>query len=107
MHILKYHAYSNDIFVHIHGKIRWKLVMASRGADVPVPFELPRQIGKANMQWESRLERTVAWAANTYGVQFRIPNVTIVKGADRGIQAIRDVNEGKVNFAKIVIEHPL
>ncbi|GAM36633.1 hypothetical protein TCE0_018r05868 [Talaromyces pinophilus] len=89
------------------GRPRWKLVMASRGADVPVPFELPGQIGKANMQWESRLERTVAWAANTYGVQFRIPNVTIVKGAERGIQAIRDVNEGKVNFAKIVIEHPL
>ncbi|KAL6406135.1 hypothetical protein AUP68_10698 [Ilyonectria robusta] len=88
------------------GKPQWKMVFASRGIDAFVPFPIPGG-GKANMEWESRLERAVVWAATNYGKEFRIPNVKIVKGAESGVQAIKDVNEGRVNFAKVVIEHPL
>lgn len=88
------------------GNPRWKMAFAARGIDAAVPFLIPG-VGKANMEWESRLEKAVIWAATNYGKQFQIPNVQIVKGAESGIQAIKDVNEGKVSFAKVVIEHPL
>ncbi|KAI7974976.1 hypothetical protein EIK77_002756 [Talaromyces pinophilus] len=88
------------------GNPRWKLVFAARGIDIDIPFSIPGGI-KANMDWELRLEKVVGWAAMNYRKQFRIPNIEIVKGAERGIQAIKDVYEGKVSFAKVVIEHPL
>jgi NADPH:quinone reductase-like Zn-dependent oxidoreductase len=85
---------------------RWRMVFASREIDNPIPFEFPGG-NKANMIWEARLERAVIWAATNYGEQFRIPNVQIVEGAEKGIQAIKDVNDGKVSLTKIVIKHPL
>jgi threonine dehydrogenase-like Zn-dependent dehydrogenase len=85
---------------------RWRMVFASREIDNPIPFEFPGG-NKANAVWEARLERAVVWAAKNYGTQFRIPNVKIVEGAENGIQAIKDVNEGKVSLTKVVIKHPL
>ncbi|EGU75632.1 hypothetical protein FOPG_14812 [Fusarium oxysporum f. sp. conglutinans race 2 54008] len=85
---------------------RWRMVFASREVDNPIPFEFPGG-NKANAVWEARLERAVVWAAKNYGTQFRIPNVKIVEGAEKGIQAIKDVNEGKVSLTKVVIKHPL
>ncbi|KAF5707586.1 toxD [Fusarium mundagurra] len=85
---------------------RWRMILASREIDNPVPFEFPGG-NKANAVWEARLEKAVVWAAKNYGTQFRIPNVQIVDGAKKGIQAIRDVNEGKVSLTKVVIKHPL
>ncbi|KAF5655278.1 ToxD-like protein [Fusarium sp. NRRL 25303] len=85
---------------------RWRMVFASRETDNPVPFEFPGG-NKANPVWEARLERAVVWAAMNYGTQFRIPHVKIVEGAEEGIQAIKDVNEGKISLTKVVIKHPL
>ena len=84
---------------------RWMLPFAARAYDIDVP-SLPGGV-KANMEWELRLEKVVSWVAINYGKEFRIPNVQIIKGAEMEIQAIKDVYEGKVSFAKVVIEHPL
>ncbi|KAH7231594.1 uncharacterized protein BKA55DRAFT_524256 [Fusarium redolens] len=90
----------------IRSPARWRMVLASREIDNPVPFEFPGG-NKTNMEWEARLEKAVVWAATHYGKEFRIPKIQIVKGAERGIRAIKDVNQGKVSLTKFVIEHPL
>ncbi|KAH7475975.1 hypothetical protein FOMA001_g11747 [Fusarium oxysporum f. sp. matthiolae] len=59
------------------------------------------------MEWEAHLEKAVVWAATHYGKEFQIPNIQIVKVAERGIQVIKDVNQGKVSLTEVVIEHPL
>ncbi|RGP68730.1 hypothetical protein FSPOR_5201 [Fusarium sporotrichioides] len=85
---------------------RWRMVFASREIDNPIPFKFPG-VNDANAKWEARLEKAVVWAAKNYGTHFRIPNIKIVEGAEMGIQAIKDVNEGKVSLTKVVIKHPL
>lgn len=84
---------------------RWKMVLASRARD----FEFPPPLGpsKARPEWEPLLEHTVKWAMTNYGKEFRIPNVTVVQGAEAGIDAIKAVFEGRKSFQKLVIKHPL
>jgi NADPH:quinone reductase-like Zn-dependent oxidoreductase len=84
---------------------KWNMVLASRARDFPTPPSLPPS--KANPEWESRLEKTVKWAMDHYGIDFHIPHVTIVCGGEEGIRAIRDVFAGKMSFQKVVIQHPL
>ncbi|KAI1754174.1 hypothetical protein F4782DRAFT_545061 [Xylaria castorea] len=57
-----------------------------------------------------RNEASVAWALDqlaSSGSAFRMPKISVVKGAEAGIQAIQDVFEGRNSMEKYVIEHPM
>ncbi|KAI8627379.1 hypothetical protein F5Y19DRAFT_177139 [Xylariaceae sp. FL1651] len=78
---------------------RWSFCLAIRN-----PKESP-QIAEYNR----KIEAFMAWALADFSAKggYRLPKITVVKGAEEGIQAINDVFEGKYSMEKLVIQHPL
>ena len=76
----------------------WKFCVSLRDADM-----FPDAA-----DYRARTQAAVEWLLENHrNIRFRIPNVRVVKGAEEGVRAIRDVYEGKVSMEKVVIEHPM
>ncbi|KAI0122892.1 hypothetical protein BJ170DRAFT_713926 [Xylariales sp. AK1849] len=72
----------------------WNFCMAARDEE-----EFP------DFHW--RLGAVTGWLLENHEGVFKIPNVRIVKGAEEGIKAIKQVFEGKVSMEKVVLQHPM
>ncbi|KAI0452184.1 hypothetical protein F5B21DRAFT_351478 [Xylaria acuta] len=84
-------------------------------ASLPLPHD-PRWtfcLGRRDpgeTEYIRRNEAFVTWALDQLagsGSAFRMPKISVVKGAEAGIQAIHDVFEGRNSMEKYVIEHPM
>ncbi|KAH6868921.1 hypothetical protein B0T10DRAFT_534029 [Thelonectria olida] len=68
-------------------KCRWEFCLAARAWEL----HLPPPIGfvSADPEGESRLVNIVDWVASEYGTAFRIPNVSVIEGANAALEAVR------------------
>lgn len=92
----------------IEPKKEWPRVFACRNADVD--FALPDGrtiVHKANLQWQAKMDEAFLWALENYGKGFVIPNVKVVVGTEKALEALRLVAGGKASFQKLTIQHPL
>lgn len=87
---------------------QWKRTFACRGVDLDMGSrDGVALIHEARPDWQSKMEVAVEWAVANYGQGYCMPNVVVVKGGEKGVQAIQDVWEGKASLQKFVIEHPI
>lgn len=89
-------------------KYHWSRTFCCRNVDVD--FKLPN--GKflkhhAEPVLQAEIDRATRWAIENYGKSYRMPNVVVVKGGEKGMQAMIDSALGKTSMVKYVIEHPI
>lgn len=65
----------------------WKFCMSMRAPD-----QFPK--------YHARMEAALKWLHRNHRTAFKIPNVRVVKGAEEGVKAIRDVYEGRVSMQR-------
>ncbi|KXH29419.1 hypothetical protein CSIM01_12807 [Colletotrichum simmondsii] len=63
--------------------------------------------GAQNPEFPHRVRRAMDWLVQHHRDYWRIPRLTIVRGAAAGIAAMERSAAGEVSFEKIVLEHPL
>jgi NADPH:quinone reductase-like Zn-dependent oxidoreductase len=84
---------------------RYKLCFATRDPNSPLPM--------ARMAdpeaWYRMQTRVIAWVVGHYGEGKYVgcPNITVVKGAAKCLDAMRRSAGGKSSLEKIAVEHPL
>lgn len=85
----------------------WQMCLPARPIDDPVTAALTG--GRAVPPgWNARIQAVTAWVLRNHAaLGFRLPRVTVVDGAEAGMQAIRDVFSGKASMQKFVIKHPM
>jgi threonine dehydrogenase-like Zn-dependent dehydrogenase len=77
----------------------WPRVFACRNTDFD--FVLPNGSKiehKANLLWQEKMDEAFVWALEHYGNGFRMPNVKVVKGAEKGLEALRASAAGKATW---------
>jgi threonine dehydrogenase-like Zn-dependent dehydrogenase len=84
---------------------RYKMVFATRDPDSD--FEMARVADPE--AWNKMQRGVMNWVIGNFGKGKYIgcPNITIVKGAKEGLEAMARSAEGKCSLEKIAIEHPL
>lgn len=76
----------------------WKFALVPRGS-------LGDSAPKA---WAERTERVMRWLISNHKAVWKpMPNITIVDSAEKGVDAIERVWQGKVSMEKVVLKHPL
>lgn len=85
----------------------WEICLPARHADDLITASL---MGGKPMpaDWNRRIQAVTEWVLRSHAaINFRLPRVTVVEGAEAGIQAIRDVFSGRSSMQKYVIKHPM
>ncbi|KAG7289217.1 hypothetical protein NEMBOFW57_005581 [Staphylotrichum longicolle] len=84
---------------------RYKLCFATRDASSPLPM--------ARMAdpeaWDGMQAKVMDWVIENFGAgkYLGCPNITVVKGTEESLEAMRRSAEGKSSLEKIAVEHPL
>ena len=86
------------------------MVLATR--DVGFPMLIPARgviMVSPNGVWHEKINSAMEWCLSHYGEGngFIIPKVTVVNGAEKGMEVMKSVADGKSSLEKFAIQHPL
>ncbi|ETS80529.1 hypothetical protein PFICI_08058 [Pestalotiopsis fici W106-1] len=78
------------------------------GFDPDWAFCLAARDQKETPLFHQRLETGMTWVLDhVREIQFTVPQVRIIKGAEEGCRMIKEVFQGKISMEKVVIQHPM
>lgn len=86
----------------------WRPAFACRNVDVTL--SLPGGVDltyRAAPEWQANIDHATKWAIDHYDRGYVMPHVQVVKGGEKGIEAMINVAAGRASMEKFVIEHPI
>lgn len=88
----------------------WSFPMPYRvrsGVEIPKPRGAEGFFQGMDPEWGNRMHQITRWLLEDGARRWTPPRIRIVKGAEAGIEAIRQAFEGKAGGEKLVIAHPI